>query len=123
MANFAVPGTWTHDGNNGQDQSVFYVTASHTTTENYLIIFDRKKISPVNGGFTNPSFRTRVIRSHVDADSLPLPKKSIIDTQMSWHPSAPAADVKAMVTVNGALWSDVNLPADIVDLIRIPLAA
>lgn len=123
MADFTIPVTWAHEGNDGQDKSVFSVIADHTTTENYLIVFTRKRIQAVNGQWTKPSWRCRIIRSFVDADGLPLSQKAVVDTQCSWPSAAPAADVKAMITLNGAIFSDVELPADVVDQQRIPLSA
>lgn len=123
MADFTVPATWTHDGNDGSNQSVFYVTADHTPAETYLIIFSRKKSVVVNGNFTKPSYRIRIIRSFVDADGNPLAAKAVIDTNMSWPFAADATKVKAMVTLNGAIFGDIELASDIVDSQRIPLSA
>lgn len=121
MANFAVPGTWTFNGTNGSDQSTYRVTG-HTTNENYLVVFDRKVPQQTATGFTKPSFRVRIIRSFVDVSLKPLSSKALVDIQSSWPTAAPAASVKAMITLVGTIFSDVNLPADIVDLLRIPLA-
>lgn len=123
MAAFTVPVTWSHDGNDGTDQSVFFVTASHSVTENYLIVFTRKRSQAVNGGFSKPSYRIRIIRSFVDGDGVPLKSKAVIDTNMSWPVEADASEVKAMVTLNGAIWSDTGLDEDIVDQQLIPLSA
>lgn len=121
MADFAVPGTWTWNGNNGSDQSVYRVTG-HTTNENYLVMFDRKVPQQTATGFTKPSVRVRIIRSFVDGTLKPLSSKAVCDINISWPTAAPVASVKAMVTLIGTIFGDVNLASDIVDDLRIPLA-
>jgi len=121
MADFTVPGTWTHNGNNGSDQSVYKVSG-HTTQENYLVIFDRKVPQPVNGGFTKPSVRVRIIRSFVDSNDEPLSSKAVVDVNISWPIAAPVASVKAMVTLLGTIFGDAEIASDFVDDLDIPLA-
>lgn len=122
MANFAVPGTWTFNGTaNNSQQSVYKVTG-HTTAENYLVIFDRKVPSLVNGALTKPSVRIRIIRSFVNGSGVPLSSKAVTDLQQSWPVEADATKVKAMLTLMATTLSDVNIAVDLVDLQRIPLA-
>lgn len=121
MADFAVPGTWTFNGSNGSDQSTYRVTG-HTTAENYLVVFDRKFPQQTADGFTKPSCRVRVIRTFIDTAGKPLSSKALCDVQISWPISAPVASVKAMVTLLGTIFSDVNIASDFVDDLRIPLA-
>lgn len=120
MANFAVPGTWTFDGTDGSLQSTYRVSG-HTTAENYLVIFNRKVPSLQNGVYSKPAVRVRIIRSFV-VGGIPLASKAIVDTNITWPIEAPAASVKAMITLLGTIFSDVNLDDDVVDLQRIPLA-
>lgn len=121
MANFAVPGTWTFDGTNGSSQSTYRVSG-HTTQENYLVVFDRKVPVLQNGIYSKPQVRVRIIRSFLDGDGAPLAQKAVVDTTISWPIAAPSASVRAMVSLIGTIFSDVNLDEDIVDLQRIPLA-
>jgi hypothetical protein len=120
MADFTVPGTWTFDGAT-QNQSVYRVSG-HTTQENYLVIFDRKVPVAQNGGFSKPSVRTRIIRSFVDADSMPLSSKAVVDVNISWPLEASATDVKAMVTLLGTIFGDAEIASDFVDDQDIPRA-
>lgn len=121
MADFTVPGTWTYDGSANQNQSIYRVTG-HTTQENYLVIFDRKVPSLVNGSYTKPSVRVRVIRSFLDADDVPLSQKAVCDVNMSWPLAAPVASVKAMIDLLGTIFSDVEIASDFVDDLDIPRA-
>lgn len=119
MADFTVPGTWTLEGTKNGTQSTYRVSG-HTVQENYLVIFDRKYPVVVNGEFTKPSVRVRIIRSFLDADSKPIQSKAVIDTNISWSLEHSATDVKAMVTLLGTIFSDVELPSDLIDDIDIP---
>lgn len=119
MADFTVPGTWTYDGSANQNQSIFRVTG-HTTQENYLVIFDRKVPSLVNGAYTKPSVRVRIIRTFLDTNSVPLDQKAVVDINISWPLAAPVASVKAMVTLIGTIFSDVEIASDFVDDLDIP---
>lgn len=120
MADFTVPGTWTYDGSANQNQSTYRVSG-HTTQENYLVVFDRKvPVANGNGSFSKPSVRVRVIRSFVDADSVPLASKAVADVNISWPLEAAAADVKAMVDLIGTIFSDVEIASDFVDDLDIP---
>jgi hypothetical protein len=121
VADFAVPGTWTYDGSANQNQSIYRVTG-HTTQSNYLVIFDRKVPQLVGGEFTKPSVRVRIIRSFVNGSGVPLEQKAVVDTNISWPLAAVAADVKAMVTLLGVVFSDANIASDIVDDLDIPRA-
>lgn len=121
MADFAVPGTWTHNGNNGSNQSTYRVTG-HTTAENYTVVFDRKVPEQTSTGFTKPSVRVRIIRSFVDGSGVPLSSKALCDVNISWPIAAPVASVKAMVTLLGTIFSDANIASDFVDDLDIPLA-
>lgn len=121
MANFAVPGTWTFDGSDGSLQSTYRVSG-HTTKENYLVIFNRKVPSLSNGVYSKPQMRVRIIRSFVDGAGDPLSQKAAADVTIAWPIEATAASVKAMVTLLGTIFSDVNIAADFIDLQRIPLA-
>jgi hypothetical protein len=114
MADFTIPGTWTYDGSKDGVQTRFRVSG-HTTQENYLVIFDRKVPEQVNGGFSKPGYRVRIIRSFVDADSVPLPSKAVVDTNITWPIEATASDVKAMITLLGTVFGDAELASDIVD--------
>lgn len=114
MADFTVPGTWTFNGANGANQTSFRVSG-HTTAENYLVIFDRKPQSVVNGSFTKPAMRTRIIRSFVDTDGKPLASKAVVDVNISWPVEAAASDVKAMVTLLGTIFGDAEIASDFVD--------
>jgi hypothetical protein len=69
----------------------------------------------VNGGFSKPGYRVRIIRSFVDADSVPLPSKAVVDTNITWPIEATASDVKAMITLLGTVFGDAELASDIVD--------
>lgn len=121
MADFAVPGTWTFNGSANQNQSSYRVTG-HTTQENYLVIFDRKiPVTNGDGTFSKPSCRVRIIRTFL-VSGLPLATKAVCDINISWPMEAPVASVKAMVTLIGTIFSDVNLASDFVDDLRIPLA-
>lgn len=123
MADFTVPGTWTHDGDT-LNQSIYRVSG-HTAQENYLVIFDRKLSVASNGSFSKPSYRVRVIRSFLDANSVPISSKAVFDGNMSWPSdlsSSQITDVKAMLTLVGAIYSDVEFPSDVVDDQRIPRA-
>lgn len=119
MADFTVPGSFTKDGNANQNQTIYRVTG-HTTQENYLVIFDRKVPSLVNGSYTKPSVRVRIIRSFLDADSKPLPQKAVCDVNMSWPLEASATSVKAMIDLIGTIFGDVEIASDFVDDLRIP---
>lgn len=119
MADFTVPGTWTPDGTKDGTQTRYRVTG-HTTQENYLVIFDRKVPVLTNGVYSKPSVRTRIIRSFVDADSVPLSSKAVCDVNISWPLEAPAADVKAMVNLIGTIFGDVEIASDFVDDQDIP---
>jgi hypothetical protein len=119
MADFTVPGTWTKDGNANQNQTIYRVSG-HTVQENYLVIFDRKVPSLVNGSFTKPSVRVRIIRSFLDADNVPLTQKAVVDINISWPLEASATDVKAMVDLVGTVFSDAEIASDFVDDLRIP---
>jgi hypothetical protein len=121
MADFAVPGTWTFNGTNGSDQSVYRVTG-HTTQENYLVIFDRKVPVANGSGFSKPAVRVRVVRTFIDANSEPLDSKAVCDVNISWPLAASATSVKAMVTLLGTIFSDANIASDFVDDLDIPLA-
>jgi hypothetical protein len=121
LADFTVPGTWTYDGSANANQSTYRVTG-HTTQENYLVIFDRKIPVAVNGVFSSPQVRTRIIRSFLDADGVPMAKKAVIDTTVTWPLEADASDVKAMVTLQGAIYSDAQIASDFVDDQDIPRA-
>lgn len=119
MADFTVPGTWTYDGSANQNQSIYRVSG-HTVQENYLVIFDRKVPSLVNGSYTKPSVRVRIIRSFLDADDVPLSQKSVADYNLSWPLEAPAASVKAQNDLMGTILSDVEISSDFVDDLDIP---
>lgn len=120
MADFTVPGTWTYDGSANQNQSTYRVSG-HTTQENYLVVFDRKvPVANGNGTFSKPSVRVRIIRSFVDADSVPLSSKAVCDVNISWPLEAAAADVKAMVNLIGTIFSDIEIASDFVDDLDIP---
>lgn len=121
MADFTVPGTWTYDGSANANQSTYRVTG-HTTQENYLVIFDRKIPVAVNGTFSSPSVRVRVIRSFVDGSSVPLAKKAVCDVNITWPLEAPAADVKAMVDLLGTIFGDAEIASDFIDDQDIPRA-
>lgn len=114
MADFTVPGTWTYNGSANANQTSFRVSG-HTAAENYLVIFDRKPQTSVNGKFTKPSMRARIIRSFVDANGVPLVSKAVTDVNHSWPVEAPASDVKAMLTLLGTIFSDANIAANWVD--------
>jgi len=121
VADITIPGTWTYDGSANQNQSTYRVTG-HTVQENYLVIFDRKP-SVLNGStYSRPSFRVRVIRSFIDADSEPLDSKAVIDMNITFPIAAPAASVKAMIGVLATLVSDVEFQSDVVDDLDIPRA-
>ena len=123
MADFTVPGTWTHDGDT-LNQSIYRVTG-HTAQENYLVIFDRKLSVASNGSFSKPSYRIRIVRSFVDANSDPLSSKAVFDANISWPSdcdSSQITGVKAMLTLAGTIFGDVELASDIVDDQRIPRA-
>lgn len=122
MADFTVPGTWTYDGSKGQDQSTFRVSG-HTTQENYIVVFDRKRSEQINGSFSKPGYRVRIIRSFVDGDLVPLSSKAVADVNITWPIAAPAASVKAMVSLIGTIFSDIELPSDAVDDQIIPHSA
>lgn len=119
MADFTVPGTWTYDGSANQNQSIYKVTG-HTTQENYLVIFDRKVPSLVNGSYTKPSVRVRIIRSFLDSNSEPLSQKAVADVNISWPLEASATSVKAMVDLIGTIFSDIEIASDFVDDLDIP---
>lgn len=120
MADFTVPGTWTYDGSANQNQSTYRVSG-HSTQENYLVIFDRKvPVTNGNGNFSKPSVRTRIVRSFLDADGAPLTSKAVADVNISWPLEAPAASVKAMVTLIGSIFGDIEIASDFVDDLDIP---
>ena len=119
MADFAVPGTWTKDGSANGSQVTYRVTG-HTVKENYLVVFDRKVPVLSNGVFSKPSYRVRIIRSFLDAAGEPLSQKAICDVNISWPLAATAASVKAMVTLIGTIFGDVNLASDIIDDMLLP---
>lgn len=121
MADFTVPGTWTFDGATA-NQSTYRVTG-HTAQENYLVIFDRK-LSSVNSNstFSKPSVRVRIIRSFLDSNGVPLSSKAVVDTNISWPLEASATSVKAMVTLLGTIFSDVEIASDFIDDQDIPRA-
>lgn len=120
MADFTVPGTWTYDGSANQNQSTYRVLG-HTTQENYLVIFDRKvPVANGDGTFSKPSVRNRIIRSFLDLDGKPLASKAVVDVNISWPLEADAADVKAMVTLLGTIYGDVEIASDFVDDLDIP---
>lgn len=121
MADFAVPGTWTYDGSANQNQSIYRVTG-HTTQENYLVVFDRKVPSLVNGDFTKPSVRVRIIRTFLNGSGVPLDQKAVCDVNISWPLAASATSVKAMVTLIGTIFSDANIASDFIDDQDIPRA-
>lgn len=118
MADFAVPGTWTYDGSANQNQSIYRV-AGHTTQENYLVIFDRKVPALVDGVYTKPSVRTRIIRSFLNG-TVPVAQKAVVDVNISWPLEANVTSVKAMVTLLGTIFSDVNIASDYIDDLDIP---
>jgi hypothetical protein len=121
MADFTIPGTWTPDGDT-PNQSIFRVDG-HTAKENYLVIFDRKVSVAVNGTHSKPSFRIRIIRSHVNADDEPLSTKTVGDTTFSWPTDiVDIADVKEVIALMGSILSDAELPSDIADDLIIPRA-
>jgi hypothetical protein len=119
MADFTVPGTWTYDGSENRNQST-YLVSGHTVQENYLVIFDRKQPVAVNGSFSKPQARIRTIRTFLDSDGNPMLAKAIVDTTISWDLSHPAADVKAMVNLQGTIFSDAELASDLIDDLDIP---
>lgn len=119
MADFTVPGTWTYDGSANQNQSTYRV-AGHTTQENYLVVFDRKVPALVNGVLSKPAVRTRIIRSFLDTDGNPMPQKAVVDVNVTWPLAAAAADVKAMLTLLGTMFSDAEIASDFVDDLDIP---
>lgn len=120
MADFTVPGTWTYDGSANANQSTYRVTG-HTTQENYLVVFDRKIPVAVNGVFSSPQVRTRIIRSFINATTgIPLSKKAVIDTNITWPLEASATSVKAMVALLGVIFSDAQIASDFVDDQDIP---
>lgn len=119
MADFTVPGTWTLDGTKNGTQSTFRVSG-HTVQENYLVIFDKKLPSVVNGEFTKPSIRVRIIRSFVDVDGKPMAHKAVIDTNISWSLEHTASDVKAMVDLLGTIFGDVEIASDFIDDMDLP---
>lgn len=119
MADFTVPGTWTYDGSANANQSTYRVTG-HTTQSNYLVVFDRKIPVAVNGVFSAPQVRVRVIRSFVNGSGVPLSKKAVIDTTITWPLEASATDVKAMVALLGTIFSDAQIASDFIDDQDIP---
>lgn len=119
MADFTVPGTWTFDGSANANQSTYRVSG-HTATENFLVIFDRKPLTAVNGTFTKPQIGFRVIRSFTDANGAPLSQKAVLRYNLEWPTGATAAEVKAMMDVAEAIVIDAEIPSDFVDDLDIP---
>lgn len=119
MADFTVPGTWTYDGSANANQSTYRVSG-HSTTENYLVIFDRKVPVASNGVYSAPQVRTRIIRSFVDSNGVPLAKKAVVDTTITWPLEATASDIKAMIDLNGDIYGDAEIASDFVDDLDIP---
>lgn len=119
MADFTVPGTWTYDGSANANQSTYRVSG-HTAVENYLVIFDRKPMVATNGVFSKPSIQTRIIRSFVDGDGVPLSQKAVAKFNLEWPAAAAAADIKAMVDLMGDVLSDAEIASDFVDDLDIP---
>lgn len=120
MADFTVPAGWTYDGSANQNQSTYRVTG-HSTQENYLVIFDRKvPVTNGDGTFSKPSVRTRVVRSFLDSDGVPLRSKAVADVNISWPLEATATSVKDMVDLLGTIFSDVEIASDFVDDLDIP---
>jgi hypothetical protein len=117
----AIPGTWTYEGPNGQDETVFSVTG-HTTTENFFVKFLRRYPSVANGLFTKPYWKMRVTRSFVDTDGVPFSQKAQGEFSITWPSAATAADIKAMVAEFATILSDASAQADIVDTMTIPRA-
>jgi hypothetical protein len=119
MADFTVPGTWTYDGSANANQSTYKVSG-HTSVENYLVIFDRKPLTVVNGIFSKPSVSVRIIRSFVDSDGAPFSQKAVARFTLDWPAAAAAADIKAMVDLMGDVLSDAEIASDFVDDLDIP---
>lgn len=120
MANFTIPAAWEFDGDVGNSQVSYIVTPDHTVQENFHVIFDRGVPQKNGTKYSNPSYRVRIRRTFVDADGVPFDSMAVFDGTLRWPLAASAADIKAMVTLVGSIFSDVNLPADIVDLQRLP---
>jgi hypothetical protein len=118
LADFAVPGTWTYDGSANANQSIYRVTG-HTTQENYLVIFDRKIPVLSGGSYSKPQVRVRIIRSFL-VGSVPSTVKAVVDVNMSWAIEHDATKVKAMLTLLGVIFSDVNIASDFIDDQDIP---
>jgi hypothetical protein len=84
------------------------------------VVFDRKIPVAVNGVFSAPQVRVRVIRSFVNGSGVPLSKKAVIDTTITWPLEASATDVKAMVALLGTIFSDAQIASDFIDDQDIP---
>jgi hypothetical protein len=120
MADFTVPGTWTYDGSANQNQSTYRVSG-HTAQSNYIVIFDRKvPVTNGDGTFSKPAVRVRIQRSFVDASSVPLSSKALVDVNITWPLEASATSVKAMVTLLGTIFGDAEIASDFIDDLDIP---
>jgi len=120
MADFAVPGTWTFDGSANANQSQYRVSG-HTAMEPYVVQFSRKPLTSNNGVFSKPAVRVRIYRGYLDAAGKPMAQKCDADINISWPAGSDATKNKAVVTLIGTIFADVNLASDLIDDLDIPL--
>lgn len=114
MADYLVPEGWKFDGSANNGNQTTFKLPGHTVANPYMAIFDRRVPQVVNGSFTTPSYRVRVIRGFSDAEGNPLSTRCVIDCNIRWPFGATNADVMSAVGVMGTLLSDALLQDDIV---------
>lgn len=119
MTDYVVPSTWKFFGNTGANQ-VTYTLPGHTVQRPHLAIFDRKVPSFGGKGSQVPQYRIRIIRGVLDTAGNLVATRITDDRTVRWPAGANASEVIEDMAIMGAICSDVNLQANIVNELRLP---
>jgi len=80
----AIPAGYTLQSQE-KDTVTFVADATHSVEQPHLVIVDRKIPTFSNGGtLSQPTYRIRVIRGNLDADSNPIANRTLVECSFKW---------------------------------------